>query len=68
MDQVMNQSRCLKKMRQTKKMRRKEPDKNEIFVSQTQKLAVVDAHCTKTAAREHLYKNYVNDLPEKFKN
>ena len=44
-----------------------EPYKNKTFVAEAHKLAVIYTTCTKTVAGEHCYKNYINDLPEKFK-
>ena len=42
--------------------------KNDIFVAEALKLAVVDRACTKTVAGEEWYKDYVKDLPIKYKN
>ena len=42
--------------------------KNNIFVAEALKLAVVDRACTKTVAGEEWYKGYVKDLPIKYKN
>ena len=40
-----------------------EMDKNEIFIAEASKLAVVDASCTKTVAGEEWYMNHIKDLP-----
>ena len=40
-----------------------ETDKNEIFIAEASKLAVVNTTCTKTMAGEEQYINYVKSLP-----
>ena len=40
-----------------------EIDKNEIFIAEASKLAVVDTACTKTVAGEEWHINYIQDLP-----
>ena len=45
-----------------------EIDKNEIFIAEASKLAVVDTACTKTVAGEEWYMNYIKDLPCELKN
>ena len=42
--------------------------KNDIFVAEALKLAVIITACTKTVAGEERYKDYVKDLPIKYKN
>ena len=39
-----------------------EIDKNEIFIAEASKLAVVDTACTKTVTGEECYMNYIKDL------
>ena len=41
----------------------KEIDKNETFIAEASKLAVVDTACTKTVAGEEWHINYMQDLP-----
>ena len=44
-----------------------EINKNEIFVAEACKSAVVDTACTKTVAGEIWYENYVKSLPTKYR-
>ena len=42
--------------------------KNDIFVAEALKLAVIDTACTKRVVREEWYKDFVKNLPIKYKN
>ena len=41
--------------------------KNEIFVAEALKLAVIDTACTKAVAGEDWYNDYIIDLSKKYK-
>ena len=44
-----------------------EINKNEVFVAEACKSAVVDSACTKTVAGEIWYENYIKSLPNKYR-